>query len=173
MSIAYIGLGSNLGNKEANLKLALEFMEKAGINILKVSKFYVTEPYGVTDQPQFLNAAAEVKWNRDALDLLHTLLDIETNMGRRRMRHWGERNIDLDILFFDDRIIYSEELVVPHPDMLNRDFVLQPMAEIAPEFVHPVVHKTMKDIWTEFRFPQQQQGEGNMRTIRMQQQQQQ
>ena len=173
MAKAYVGLGSNLGDKEANLKLALKLMEKAHITIVKVSKFYVTEPYGVTDQPQFLNAAAEVEWAEGPEELLHTLLGIETDMGRQRMRHWGERNIDLDILFFEDRILQTEDLTVPHPDMLNRDFVLRPMAEIAPQFRHPVLHKTMQDIWSDFRFPQQQQQQAGPGLIIQQQQQQQ
>lgn len=172
MATAYVGLGSNLGDKDANLKLALQLMAKANIRIVKVSKFYVTEPYGVTDQPQFLNAAAKIEWDDGPEELLHTLLGIETDMGRQRMRHWGERNIDLDLLFFENQIIRTEDLVVPHPDMLNRDFVLRPMAEIAPSFQHPVLHKTMEAIWTDFRFPQQQQQAGPALIIQQQQQQQ-
>ena len=170
MTKAYVGLGSNLGDKEENLKLALKLMERDGVRVVKVSKFYVTDPYGVTDQPQFLNAAAEVDWKKDPEELLHTLLEIENDMGRQRMRHWGERNIDLDILFFGDAILKTDDLVVPHPDMLNRDFVLRPMAEIAPDFRHSVLHKSMKDIWADFRFPQQQQQQAGPQLIIQQQQ---
>ena len=89
MSIAYVALGSNLGDKEGNLREALRRMEEQGIKVLAVSPFYQTEPYGVTDQPVFLNGAAKVEWQGDCEALLHTLLSIELDMGRERKRHWG------------------------------------------------------------------------------------
>ena len=147
----YIALGSNLGDKEKNLKEALQFLEKKGVEILRVSDFIQTEPYGVTDQPAFLNAVAEIRTDRSPLELLHTLLQVEEDMGRKRLRHWGERNIDLDLLLYHEDIIDLPELKVPHPDMQNRDFVLGPLAQIAPEAMHPVLQKTAEELWNKLQ----------------------
>lgn len=108
MSIAYIALGSNLGDKEANLRQALKMLLVKGLQIRSVSSFFKTEPYGVTDQPEFINAVACVKTDLAPEKLLKLLLDTELEMGRVRLRHWGERNIDLDLLLYDDLIYYSE-----------------------------------------------------------------
>ena len=143
---AYIALGSNLGDKEKNLRRALELLEEHGVEVVKVSSFICTEPYGVTDQPQFLNAVCQVRTSLEPLALLHTLLGIEQEMGRVRLRHWGERNIDLDLLLYEDVIMDTPELKLPHPDMQNRDFVLLPLAEIASEFIHPVLHKSIDEL---------------------------
>ena len=151
MSVAYVALGSNLGDKEQNIRRALELMEHHGIQVIQVSPLITTEPYGVTDQPEFLNGAAEVEWPGDAESLLHTLLAIELEMGRQRKRHWGERNIDLDLLLFGNQQIHTDDLVLPHPDMVNRSFVLEPLAAIAPQAVHPVLHRTIGELWQELR----------------------
>ena len=143
---AYVALGSNLGDKEANLREALELLEERGVEIVKTSTFISTEPYGVTDQPQFLNGVCEVRTSLEPLELLHTLLDIEQEMGRVRLRHWGERNIDLDLLLYEDVVIDTPELKLPHPDMQNREFVLLPLAEIAPELVHPILQKSIEEL---------------------------
>lgn len=143
---AYVALGSNLGDKEGNLRSALELLEEHGVEVVKVSTFICTEPYGVTDQPQFLNGACEVRTSMTPLALLHTLLKIEQEMGRVRLRHWGERNIDLDLLLYEDVIMDTPELKLPHPDMQNRDFVLLPLAEIAPQLKHPVLHKSIREL---------------------------
>ena len=140
---AYIALGSNLGDKEANLQQALKLLAEQGIEIEKVSTFLATEPYGVTDQPTFVNAVCCVKTALTPPALLETLLAVENKMGRVRLRHWGERNIDLDLLLYENVILQTERLRLPHPDMQNRDFVLLPLAEIAPELVHPVLQKTI------------------------------
>ena len=143
---AYVALGSNLGDKEANLRKALELLEERGVEVVKTSSFICTEPYGVTDQPQFLNGVCEVRTSLVPLALLHTLLEIEQEMGRVRLRHWGERNIDLDLLLYEDVVLDTEELKLPHPDMQNRDFVLLPLAEIAPKLVHPILQKSIEEL---------------------------
>jgi len=147
----YIALGSNLGDKKRNLQEALQRLKDKKITVAVVSDFFETEPYGVTDQPGFLNAAAEIKTGLSPLALLNVLLRIEQEMGRKRIRHWGERNIDLDLLLYDDLVVNLPELRIPHPDMQNRDFVLRPLAQIAPETVHPVIQKTIAELASELK----------------------
>lgn len=146
MSIAYIALGSNLGDKEKNLRRALLLLTQQGVEVVRVSSFLSTEPYGVTDQPQFLNAVACVRTSLAPLALLDVLLATELAMGRVRLRHWGERNIDLDLLLYEDVVLDMPRLHLPHPDMQNRDFVLLPLAEIAPELKHPTLQKTIYEL---------------------------
>lgn len=146
MSIAYIALGSNLGDKEKNLRRALLLLTQQGVEVVRVSSFLSTEPYGVTDQPQFLNAVACVRTSLTPLALLDVLLATELAMGRVRLRHWGERNIDLDLLLYEDVVLDMPRLRLPHPDMQNRDFVLLPLAEIAPELKHPTLQKTIWEL---------------------------
>lgn len=146
MSVAYIALGSNLGDKAANLRQAVKLLQAKGLQIRAVSSFFQTEPYGVTDQPEFINAAACVETSLPPEALLKLLLDTELEMGRVRLRHWGERNIDLDLLLYDDLIYHSDKLTLPHPDMQNRLFVLQPLAEIAAEKIHPVYKKSIQTL---------------------------
>lgn len=141
--LAYVALGSNLGDKEANLQKAVQLLVEHGVEVVKTSDFLCTEPYGVTDQPQFLNAVCCVRTDLEPEELLHLLLAIEQEMGRVRLRHWGERNIDLDLLLYENQILTTYDLKLPHPDMQNRDFVLLPLAEIAPALVHPVLGKTI------------------------------
>lgn len=143
----YIALGSNLGDKKKNLLQALQLIEQHGVQVCKVSDFIRTRPYGVTDQPDFLNGAAEIATALSPEALLSVLLQVEQEMGRKRLRHWGERNIDLDLLLYEDRIINLPQLQLPHPDLQNRSFVLQPLAQIAPEMWHPVLKKTIGELW--------------------------
>ena len=146
MSFAYIALGSNLGDKEKNLRRALLLLTQQGVEVVRVSSFLSTEPYGVTDQPQFLNAVACVRTSLAPLALLDVLLATELAMGRVRLRRWGERNIDLDLLLYEDVVLDTKRLRLPHPDMQNRDFVLLPLAEIAPELKHPTLQKTIWEL---------------------------
>lgn len=146
MSIAYIALGSNLGNRKQNILTAVNYMEQSGLKVLALSSLIETEPYGVKDQPLFINAAVKIETALAASDLLKALLAIESMMGRVRKRHWGERNIDLDLLLYDNLVTKDSELILPHPDMQNRLFVLAPLAEIAGDVIHPVFKITINNM---------------------------
>ncbi len=150
MGRAFIGLGSNLGDRLENLRRALAEMEKAEIGVVKMSSIYETEPYGVKNQNSFLNMVVEAQTGLCPRDLLATLLRIEKQMGRKRDKKWGPRIIDLDILFYDDLILDAEDLKIPHPDIANRIFVLLPMFEIAPDYIHPVEKKSIGRLLTEY-----------------------
>jgi len=151
MPIAYVALGSNLGNKKENLLRAIELLKNHGVNILAVSSFLVTKPYGVTDQSDFLNGAIKLEYSKSPEELLEVLLAVEQEMGRVRLRHWGERIIDLDLLLFEQEVINSKKLVLPHKDMENREFVLAPLAEIAPQIVPPNGSETIMELLTNLR----------------------
>jgi 2-amino-4-hydroxy-6-hydroxymethyldihydropteridine diphosphokinase len=149
MHKAFIALGSNLGDKRKNIEIAIEKIKEKGIKILKVSSIIETEPYGYKDQDSFLNAVCLVETSLDPFSLLRVLLNIEEEMGRKRTFKWGPRNIDLDIIFYDDLVIESEELIIPHPDAHNRTFVMGPISEIEPDFVHPVLKRKVIDIYND------------------------
>jgi len=149
MQKAFIALGSNLGDKRKNIEIAIEKIKEKGIKILKVSSIIETEPYGYKDQDSFLNAVCLVETSLDPFSLLRVLLNIEEEMGRKRTFKWGPRNIDLDIIFYDDLVIESEELIIPHPDAHNRTFVMGPISEIEPDFVHPVLKRKVIDIYND------------------------
>ena len=147
----YIALRCSLGERDGNRRRALGPLREQGGRPVRVAPFVETKPYGVTDQPDFRNTVAAVETDLEPLDLLHALLATERQMGRVRLRHWGERNIDLDLLLYDDRIIDLPELKVPHPDMQNRDFVLCPLVQIAPDVMHPVLKKTAGQLLKELQ----------------------
>ncbi len=134
MATAYIALGSNLGDRKKNLTTALfHLVREPRIILEKLSSFIETKPYGVTDQPDFLNGCCRIWTDLSPRQLLTALQAIEDKMGRVRTRRWGERIIDLDILLYDDITVNDPDLVIPHPDMKNRAFVLEPLKEIAPD----------------------------------------
>lgn len=145
----YISLGSNLGDRAAMLEHAIAAMNSAGIRVTRQSPFYITEPVGAPGQSWFLNAVAEAGTSLMPLQLLHALLKIERELGRRRITPHGPRSIDLDILFYGSTVIQTRELEVPHPRLTGRRFVLIPMAQLAPEFRHPVAHKSIAQLLAE------------------------
>ena len=142
---AYLSLGSNVGDREANLRTAISKLGELG-EVLAVSSFYETEPVEFTDQPWFINCAAAVRTELTAQQFLAKIQQIEQQMGRRRIQPKGPRNIDLDILLFGDSIISTPELEVPHPAMHERRFVLEPLAEIAPDARHPVLKHSVGEL---------------------------
>jgi len=145
MAIAYLGLGSNLGHREANIASALKMLGQEA-RILKVSSLYETEPVGYKDQPWFLNCACVLETELTPQALLKLAKTIEKNLGRKRTLRFGPRLIDIDILFYDDLILDSPDLVIPHPRLAERAFVLVPLKEIAPNLVHPLLGVTIEEL---------------------------
>lgn len=147
--VAAIALGSNLesefGDREANLREAVRRIDELG-TVRVVSSFYDTEPVGYLSQPRFLNAALLLSTSLDPLRLMRALLNIEHAMGRQRVIAKGPRVIDLDLLLYGAVVMATVELTLPHPEMHMRRFVLEPLAEIAPEIVHPVIGKTVAEM---------------------------
>lgn len=149
---AYLALGSNLGDREANLNKALQMLSKTvGIEVTNVSAFLNTAPVGYTDQPDFLNAVVEIETILEPYALLAVCNEIEQALKRKRIIHWGPRTIDVDILLFGDLVLEDERLTIPHPRMLEREFVMKPLCEIAPEAVHPVQEKTIGQLWKDIQ----------------------
>lgn len=145
---AYLGLGSNVGERQLYIERALEEMRTAGIEVHRVSSLYETEPVGVADQPWFLNCVAEVDTELMPLQLLHKLQGIEHRLGRRRAA--GDkprpRTIDIDILLFGNHVMDTAELAIPHPRMTERRFVLEPLRELAGDLRHPVSRRTVSEL---------------------------
>ena len=138
--LAYLSLGSNLGDREVHLRRAVAELETTG-TLRALSSFYETQPVGALNQPWFLNCVAALETERSPRELLNAALDIESGMGRVRLQDKGPRNIDIDILLFGDRIVNESRLKIPHPAMHERRFVLEPLAEIAPDAWHPLLMK--------------------------------
>jgi 2-amino-4-hydroxy-6-hydroxymethyldihydropteridine diphosphokinase len=136
--IAYVGVGTNLGDRRENLRLALEQLERGSdLRVLRCSGLYETAPVGVVDQPWFLNGVAEIETDLAPRQVLKRLKDIEQELGRQPSRRWGERLIDLDLLLYGDDAVRENDLVVPHPELWNRLFVLRPLAELFPDLEAP------------------------------------
>ncbi len=144
--VAYLSIGSNMGDRKAYLDEAISSLDNNDdTKVVKASGYYETEPYGYTDQPDFINAAVEIETILTPQELLDAVHVIENKCGRERTIHWGPRTLDIDILLFDDIIMNTETLIIPHPEMLKRRFVLEPMNEIAPWLLHPISRISVKD----------------------------
>ena len=141
----YLSLGSNLGDRRANLRNAIGKLLNVG-NLLAVSSFYETEPVEFTEQPWFLNCAVALQTELNADDFLKEIISIEREMGRQRTAPKGPRTVDIDILLFGKAVIHQPQLTIPHPAMHQRRFVLEPLAEIAPDAQHPVLKKTAREM---------------------------
>ena len=148
MSMASIGIGSNLGDAQANCIKAVEKLGRLrATQVVKTSSLYKTEPVGYENQPWFVNCVVLLETRLPPAELLIHLQAIERSMGRKKGKKWGPRPIDLDILFYDDLIITDDDLIVPHPELQNRKFVLQPLVEIDPNKVHPVLKNTVRSLF--------------------------
>jgi 2-amino-4-hydroxy-6-hydroxymethyldihydropteridine diphosphokinase len=145
LKTVYLSLGSNLGDRAANLWAAIDRLAAVS-NVVAVSSLYETEPVEFTEQPWFLNCVVKLETEKMPRQLLAALLDIEIQMGRRRDRKKGPRIIDLDILLFGSSVVQTKGLTIPHPAMHERRFVLEPLAEIAPEVRHPVFKRTIREL---------------------------
>ena len=154
MAKVYVGLGTNLGDKEQNLKVAVQKIEEQIGKVVSLSAFYITAPWGFTSENSFLNAAACVETELSPLDVLQKTQSIECELGRTKKSvngAYSDRLIDIDLLLYEDLVLSvisasGVELTLPHPLMAERDFVMKPLAEIAPDILHPVLGKTMKGI---------------------------
>ena len=145
MHLAYIGFGSNIGDRFAYIQNAIQVLaEVEEITLQKISSLYETAPVGDEAQAKFLNGVVAIKTYLSPHTLLQTLRQIETDVGRQHRTRWGPREIDLDILIYGDICLQAPNLVIPHPDMHLRRFVLIPLAEIAPDLVHPVLNETIQ-----------------------------
>ena len=142
---AYLSLGSNVGDRAGNLNSAIARLRALG-EVVAISSLYETEPVELTEQPWFLNCALALNTDKTPQQLLAGILDIEQQLGRRRMQKKGPRIIDIDILLFGNAIVENAGLTIPHPAMQDRRFVLEPLAEIAPDVSHPVLKQTIRDL---------------------------
>lgn len=140
-----------MGDRPANCRNAVERLKDKGIVIKKASSMYETKPWGLEEQPEFINMAIEAETSLSPEELLRALKDIEKEMGRKDTVRWGPRIIDLDILFYDDIVINMGHLQIPHPLLHKRDFVLLPLSEIAPDKVHPVLKKNIRQLKEELK----------------------
>ncbi len=147
MTRVFIGLGSNIGDRKKNLEEAMRLLDTPpDIKVEKGSSLYTTEPIGYVGQDWFLNSVVEISTLLSPMDLLHRCQAIEEQMGRVRIMLWGPRTIDLDILLYGEEIVEDDELIIPHPNMHKRGFVLVPLAEIAPEVIHPKLNKKASEL---------------------------
>lgn len=154
METVFLGLGSNLGDRETNLRTALDSL-RGQVSLDLVSSVYETEPVGFREQPWFLNLICRGKTSLDPFELLSLAKSVEARMGREESFRNAPRPIDIDILFFGDRIVSADDLRIPHPRIVERRFVMVPLAEIAPDLVHPELRKTIKTLLSDLADPGQ------------------
>jgi len=144
---AYIGLGSNVGRRRAQIARAIELLKRMPmIEVLRQASWYETEPMGVEEQRWFINTVVEVETELAPEELLRSLKEIERKVGRRERRRWGPREIDLDLLLYGDLILEEEGLVLPHPELPRRRFVLEPLCELAPDMNHPLLGRPLQEL---------------------------
>jgi len=153
--VAFLSVGSNLGDRKNNIALALDRLRRAGVGVTRVSSVFETEPVGVASQPWFLNIAVEVETRLPARDLLEICLETEHSLGRVRTSPGAPRIVDMDILLYDTLIVDGPSLRIPHPRMTGRRFVLEPLAQIAPDAIHPVSNMTIRDLLKSCKDPAQ------------------
>ncbi len=146
MCKVYLLLGGNLNDRENNISLALNYLKKEIGNIIQKSLIYETKAWGLQQQPDFLNLAVEIQTDLEPLELLNKTQEIENKLGRRREEKWGARTMDIDILFYDDIIIKTDKLTIPHPLIAQRMFVLKPLNEIATNLQHPILHQSINQL---------------------------
>jgi 2-amino-4-hydroxy-6-hydroxymethyldihydropteridine diphosphokinase len=149
MATVYIGIGSNLGNREENCRAAISHLIHKGIKVLHLSSKLETAPWGVEEQPDFINMAIKAETGLQPEQLLELLKNTEVELGRAPGPLWGPRVIDLDILLYNSLVMKTAELEIPHPFIAEREFVLKPLTEIAPDVIHPVLKKRIKDLLDE------------------------
>jgi len=147
----YLSLGSNIGDRLSNLKKACQLLEEKGILILRKSSFYLTQPWGIKNQPEFINQVIEAETSLPPEELLTLLKEIEGVLGRKKGKRWGPRIIDIDILFYGDEIIRKPDLIIPHPLLQERAFVLIPLCEISPSLMHPILKKKIVELVREVK----------------------
>jgi 2-amino-4-hydroxy-6-hydroxymethyldihydropteridine diphosphokinase len=149
MNHAVLSLGSNVGDRLHHLKSAKQELEKHGCRMLQQSSVYETEPWGNKNQSSFYNEVIEIETMHAASQLMHLILGIEKSLGRIRTEKWQPRTIDIDILFFNNEIIHEEHLTIPHPHLHERNFVLKPLNEILPQFMHPFLKKNISELFSQ------------------------
>ena len=148
---AIIAIGSNMGDRREYIKKAIDLMGERAGNVTAVSDIIETKAYGYTDQDDFLNLAVAIETSLEPEELLRVLNGIEAQLDRKREIHWGPRTIDLDIVFYEDRIIDTDELRIPHVDMYNREFVLGPVCQIAPDLTDPRTGRSVSELLADLR----------------------